>query len=98
MAIEEIEKHIIEIAFKKGFVKPDKSYLKTGKQVAIIGSGPAGLACAAQLNKAGHQVTVYERDDKAGGLLRYGIPDFKLTKQSSIDALTSLGSRVSLSG
>lgn len=80
VAIEEIEKHIIEIAFKKGFVKPDKSYLKTGKQVAIIGSGPAGLACAAQLNKAGHQVTVYERDDKAGGLLRYGIPDFKLDK------------------
>lgn len=80
VTIEEIEKHIIEIAFKKGYVKPHKSYLKTGKKVAVIGSGPAGLACAAQLNKAGHQVTVFERDEKPGGLLRYGIPDFKLDK------------------
>ena len=80
VAIEEIEKHIIEIAFKKGFVKPNRSFLSTDKKVAIIGSGPAGLAAAAQLNKAGHQVTVFERDDKAGGLLRYGIPDFKLEK------------------
>lgn len=80
VAIEEIEKHIIEIAFRKGYVKANKSYLKTGKHVAVIGSGPAGLAAAAQLNKAGHQVTVFERDDKPGGLLRYGIPDFKLDK------------------
>jgi len=80
VAIEEIEKHIIEIAFKKGFVKPDNSFLTTDKKVAIIGSGPSGLAAAAQLNKAGHQVTVFERDDKPGGLLRYGIPDFKLEK------------------
>lgn len=80
VAIEEIEKHIIEIAFKKGFVKPDRSFLTTDKKVAIIGSGPSGLAAAAQLNKAGHQVTVFERDDKPGGLLRYGIPDFKLEK------------------
>ncbi len=80
VAIEEIEKHIIEIAYKKGFVKPNKSYLKTGKKVAVVGSGPAGLAAAAQLNKAGHDVVVYERDDKVGGLLRYGIPDFKLDK------------------
>jgi glutamate synthase (NADPH/NADH) small chain len=80
VAIEEIEKHIIEIAFDKGFVKPRKPNLKTGKRIAIIGSGPAGLAAAAQLNYAGHQVTVFERDDAPGGLLRYGIPDFKLEK------------------
>ncbi|PRD52602.1 glutamate synthase subunit beta [Sphingobacterium gobiense] len=80
VAIEEIEKHIIEIAFKKKFVQPNKSYIKTGKRVAVVGSGPAGLAAAAQLNKAGHDVVVYERDDKVGGLLRYGIPDFKLDK------------------
>lgn len=80
VAIEEIEKHIIEIAYKKGFVKPEKNFIKTGKKIAIVGSGPAGLAAAAQLNKAGHGVTVYERDDQIGGLLRYGIPDFKLEK------------------
>jgi glutamate synthase (NADPH/NADH) small chain len=80
VAIEEIEKHIIEIAFNKGFVKPRKPNVQTGKKIAIIGSGPAGLAAAAQLNSAGHQVTVFERDEKAGGLLRYGIPDFKLEK------------------
>lgn len=80
VAIEEIEKHIIEIAYKRDFVKPHASHLKTGKQVAVVGSGPAGLAAAAQLSKAGHAVTVFERDDKPGGLLRYGIPDFKLDK------------------
>lgn len=80
VAIEEIEKHIIEIAFSKGFVKPNTPILKSDKKVAIIGSGPAGLAAAAQMNKAGHNVTIYERDDKPGGLLRYGIPDFKLEK------------------
>jgi glutamate synthase (NADPH/NADH) small chain len=80
VAIEEIEKHIIEIAYDKGFVKAYKPILKTGKSVAIVGSGPAGMAAAAQLNKVGHEVTVYERDDYAGGLLRYGIPDFKLDK------------------
>ena len=80
VAIEEIEKHIIEIAFKRDFVKARPVHLKTGKRVAVIGSGPAGLAAAAQLTKAGHDVTVYERDDKPGGLLRYGIPDFKLEK------------------
>jgi glutamate synthase (NADPH) small chain len=80
VAIEEIEKHIIEIAFDKGFVKPRKPNVRTGKKIAVVGSGPAGLAAAAQLNYAGHTVTVFERDDAAGGLLRYGIPDFKLEK------------------
>lgn len=80
ITIEEIEKHIIEIAFEKGFVKPRKPNLRSGKKVAVIGSGPAGLAAAAQLNYAGHTVTVFERDDAPGGLLRYGIPDFKLEK------------------
>ncbi len=80
VAIEEIEKHIIETAFEKGFVQPKKPNLRSGKKVAVIGSGPAGLAAAAQLNYAGHLVTVFERDDAPGGLLRYGIPDFKLEK------------------
>ena len=80
VAIEEIEKHIIEIAFEKGLVKPTAPLIKTSKKVAVVGSGPAGLAAAAQLAKAGHLVTVYERDDRPGGLLRYGIPDFKLEK------------------
>ncbi len=81
VAIEEIEKHIIEIAFEKGFVKARKPNIRTGKKVAVIGSGPAGLATAAQLNYAGHTVVVFERDEKPGGLLRYGIPDFKLEKK-----------------
>ena len=80
VAIEEIEKHIIEVAYSKNMVKPTAPLIKTGKKVAVVGSGPAGLAAAAQLSKAGHAVTVFERDDRPGGLLRYGIPDFKLEK------------------
>ena len=80
VSIEEIEKHIIEIAFAKGYIKAEPPLIRTGKKVAVIGSGPAGLAAAAQLNKAGHEVTVFERDDTPGGLLNYGIPDFKLQK------------------
>jgi glutamate synthase (NADPH) small chain len=80
ITIEEIEKHIIEIAFDKGFVQPKKTIVRTGKKIAVVGSGPAGLAAAAQLNYAGHNVVVLERDDAPGGLLRYGIPDFKLEK------------------
>jgi glutamate synthase (NADPH/NADH) small chain len=80
ITIEEIEKHIIEIAFDKGIVKPHIPHVRTGKKVAVVGSGPAGMAAAAQLNYAGHSVTVFERDDEPGGLLRYGIPDFKLEK------------------
>jgi glutamate synthase (NADPH/NADH) small chain len=80
VAIEEIEKHIIEIAFDNGFVKTRRPNMRTEKKIAVVGSGPAGLAAAVQLNRAGHHVTVFERDDAPGGLLRYGIPDFKLEK------------------
>lgn len=80
VTIELIEKHIIEHAFKEGWVKPEPPETRTGKSVAVVGSGPAGLAAAQQLNRAGHTVTVFERADRIGGLLRYGIPDFKLEK------------------
>lgn len=88
-AIELIEKSIIERAFREGWVKPNIPVRRSNKKVAIIGSGPAGLAAASQLNFAGHFVTVYERHDRIGGLLRYGIPDFKLEK-SVIDRRISL--------
>jgi glutamate synthase (NADPH/NADH) small chain len=81
VTIEYIEKSIIEKAFSEGFVVPRIPPTRTGKKVAIVGSGPAGLAAAAQLNYAGHSVTVFERADAIGGLLRYGIPDFKLDKR-----------------
>jgi glutamate synthase (NADPH/NADH) small chain len=81
VAIEYIEKTIIEKAFELGYAVPRKPTSRTGKKIAIVGSGPAGLAAAAQLNQAGHHVAVYERADEIGGLLRYGIPDFKLDKQ-----------------
>lgn len=80
VSIEEIEYGIIEMAYKEGWVKPQQPKVRTGKKIAIIGSGPAGLAAAAELNSVGHFVTVFERADKIGGLLRYGIPDFKLEK------------------
>ncbi|WP_234734042.1 glutamate synthase subunit beta [Tellurirhabdus bombi] len=80
VAIEFIEKSIIEAAFARGQVQPNRPLKQTGKKVAVVGSGPAGLAAAAQLNKAGHTVTLFERADLIGGLLRYGIPDFKLEK------------------
>ncbi|MBC7388765.1 MAG: glutamate synthase subunit beta [Opitutaceae bacterium] len=94
VTIEEIEKNIIEIAFKKGYVVPHIPEHRTGKKIAVIGSGPAGLAAAAQLNSAGHLVTVFERDDEIGGLLRYGIPDFKLEKwviQRRVDLMMQEG-------
>jgi glutamate synthase (NADPH/NADH) small chain len=80
VTIELIEKEIIERGFREGWVKPEPPAQRTGKAVVVIGSGPAGLACAQQLNRAGHYVTVMERADRIGGLLRYGIPDFKLEK------------------
>ncbi len=80
VTIEQIEKEIVEHAFAKGWVKPCIPAARTGKRVAVIGSGPAGLAAAQQLNRAGHSVTVFEREDRIGGLLRYGIPDFKMEK------------------
>lgn len=81
VTIEEIEKQIIEHAFENGWVVPLAPGKRSGKKVAVIGSGPAGLACAQQLNRAGHLITVFERDEKAGGLLRYGIPDFKMHRK-----------------
>ena len=81
VTIKEIEVSIIDEAFDKDWVKPHAPERLTGKTVAVVGSGPAGLAAAQQLTRAGHTVAVYERDDKIGGLLRYGIPDFKMEKQ-----------------
>ncbi len=80
VSIENIEKTIVERAFVNGWIKPTVVAHRTGKKVAVVGSGPAGMATADQLNKAGHQVTVFEKSDEVGGLLRYGIPDFKLSK------------------
>lgn len=80
VTIEHIEKAIAEKAFELGYIKPQPPKKRTGKKVAVIGSGPAGMAAAAQLNKAGHWVTLFEKDNRIGGLLRYGIPDFKLEK------------------
>jgi glutamate synthase (NADPH/NADH) small chain len=80
VSIELIEKYIVERGFAEGWIKPQPPTERTGKTIAVVGSGPAGLAAAQQLNRAGHTVTVFERDDKVGGLLRYGIPDFKMEK------------------
>ena len=80
VAIEHIEKTIAEKAFELGYIQANPPTQRTGKKVAVIGSGPAGLAAAAQLNKAGHTVTLFEKDRRIGGLLRYGIPDFKMEK------------------
>ena len=81
VSIENIEKNIVERAFSEGWILPEIPTKKTDKTVAIVGSGPAGLAAAQQLNRGGHSVTVFERDDAIGGLLRYGIPNFKLEKE-----------------
>ncbi|HEX3996804.1 MAG TPA: glutamate synthase subunit beta [Acetobacteraceae bacterium] len=80
VTIKVVEQNIIDRAFQEGWVLPERPARRTGKKVAIIGSGPAGLAAAQQLNRAGHFVTVFEKEDRIGGLLRYGIPDFKLEK------------------
>ena len=81
VTIKAIELAIVDRAFAEGWVRPQPAAVTTGRSVAVIGSGPAGLAAAQQLTRAGHEVTVFERDDAPGGLLRYGIPDFKLEKQ-----------------
>ncbi len=81
VTIKQIEASIVEMAWNEGWIEPQPPRELTGKKVAIVGSGPAGLACAQQLARAGHSVTVYERADRIGGLLRYGIPDFKMEKR-----------------
>ncbi len=80
VTIRENELAIIEHAFDTGLIKPVPPKKRTGKKIAVVGSGPAGLSCADQLNKAGHRVVLFEKNDKIGGILRYGIPDFKLEK------------------
>ena len=81
VTIKAVEVSVIDRAFSEGWVTADPPEVRTGKRVAVIGSGPAGLAAAAQLNEAGHWVTVFERADRIGGLLRYGIPEFKREKR-----------------
>ena len=89
VATKDNERAIIETAFEEGWVQPQKPKVRTGKKIAVIGSGPSGLAAAQQLNRRGHSVTVYERSDRPGGLLRYGIPNMKLEK-SVIDRRINL--------
>ena len=94
VTIKNIERSIIDKGFDEGWVVPEPPAHRTGKKVAVIGSGPSGLACAAQLNKAGHLVTVFERSDRVGGLLMYGIPNMKLDKQHvqrRVDVLAAEG-------
>ncbi|RUT45168.1 glutamate synthase subunit beta [Paenibacillus anaericanus] len=94
VTIKNIEKAIVDRGFQEGWITPTMPTAHTGKKVAIVGSGPAGLACADQLNKAGHDVTVYERADRIGGLLIYGIPNMKLDKgtvQRRVDLLAAEG-------
>ena len=81
VTIKAVEVTIIDRAFDEGWVVPEPPVTRTGKKVAVVGSGPAGLAAAEQLNRAGHLVTVFERADRIGGLLRYGIPEFKMEKR-----------------
>ncbi|MEF2967237.1 glutamate synthase subunit beta [Paenibacillus sp. M1] len=94
VTIKTIEQAIIDKGFEEGWVVPEPPEQRTGRRVAVVGSGPAGLACAAQLNKAGHEVTVFERSDRIGGLLMYGIPSMKLDKavvQRRVDLLAAEG-------
>ncbi|MBK7928777.1 MAG: glutamate synthase subunit beta [Bryobacterales bacterium] len=94
VAIKVIERTIIDHAWENGWIKPEPPPQRTGKRVAVVGSGPAGMAAAQQLNRAGHWVTVLEKSDRLGGLLRYGIPDFKMEKHHidrRVDQMTSEG-------
>jgi len=93
VGIKNIEYSIIEKAYQKGWMKPQIPKRQSGKNVAVIGSGPAGLAVANQLNKAGHNVTVYEKDSRIGGLVRYGIPNFKLDKKDVVQRRVDLMSQ-----
>jgi glutamate synthase (NADPH/NADH) small chain len=96
VTIRQIELAIIEKGFEAGWIKPEQPLARTGKKVAVVGSGPSGMAVANRLNKHGHTVTVFERDNYAGGLLRYGIPDFKLAKkvvQRRVDLMSAEGVR-----
>jgi glutamate synthase (NADPH/NADH) small chain len=90
VTIKQIEKTIVDRAFEEGYIKPEPPEIRTGKRVAIVGSGPAGLAAAQQLARAGHDVTVYEKADRIGGLLRYGIPNFKMEKHLIDRRLTQM--------
>ncbi|MBW4720037.1 glutamate synthase subunit beta [Saccharothrix obliqua] len=81
VAIKRVEQTIADVSWEQGIVRPTPAQVSSGKRVAVVGSGPAGLAAAQQLTRAGHEVTVYERDDRLGGLLRYGIPEFKMEKR-----------------
>src|SRR6188474_1804455 len=94
VTIKNIECSIVDKGFEMGWIVPEPPPRRTGKRVAVVGSGPAGLACAAQLNRVGHLVTVFERDDRIGGLLMYGIPNMKLEKsivQRRVDVLKAEG-------
>ena len=94
VTIEYIEKAIVDRGFEEGWIKPEPPASRTGKRVAVVGSGPAGLAAAQQLNRAGHEVTLFERDEYVGGLLRLGIPDFKMEKrvvQRRVDIMAERG-------
>jgi glutamate synthase (NADPH) small chain len=96
VTIKSIECAIVDRAFDEGWIRPDPPAVRTGKKVAVVGSGPAGLACADQLNRAGHLATVFERDDRVGGLLTYGIPNMKLDKrivQRRVDLMAAEGIR-----
>ncbi|GAA3864223.1 glutamate synthase subunit beta [Saccharothrix violaceirubra] len=81
VAIKRVEQAIADVSWEQGLVQPSQSQVSSGRRVAVVGSGPAGLAAAQQLTRAGHEVTVFERDDRLGGLLRYGIPEFKMEKK-----------------
>jgi glutamate synthase (NADPH/NADH) small chain len=94
VTIKQIEREIIDYAWEHGWVSPVRPSANTGKRVAVVGSGPGGMAAAQQLTRAGHEVVVYERDDRPGGLVRYGIPDFKMDKallDRRVDQMTTEG-------
>src|SRR3989449_2767910 len=90
VTIKSIECAILDKAFEEGWMRPEPPLVRTGKKVAVVGSGPAGLSAAAQLNKAGHTVTVFERADRIGGLLMYGIPNMKLDKEKVVERRVKL--------